>query len=84
MSTRNQEGRFPNVAELFESLGKKPVKATVSLNVSKLRDLLAVAEQFAGADNLKVTFEVRGKDDGVVVKATNGTQAFTGVIMPLS
>jgi hypothetical protein len=85
LSTRNGEGRYPDFRQVYPA---GPPVVAVRVNASLLCDLLRVGAEFAGSDTDAITLELRtGKNNcpaPVVIKAKNGTQEFTGVLMPLS
>jgi hypothetical protein len=87
VTTRNVEGRFPAYGEVLKDLAKKPVRASVRLSATRLRELLAVAEKFADPDSSSepaVDLEVRGKDDMVTLTVKNKAQKFTGYLAPMN
>jgi DNA polymerase III sliding clamp (beta) subunit (PCNA family) len=78
----NVEGRFPDYEAV---LPRDEPRARVDLNPELLLDLVRLARDFvANMEARRITLEVRDPGTPIVIKATNGTQEFVGLLMPLS
>lgn len=90
MTARREEQRFPPIGDVIPSPLRKPV-CTVRVDAHLLAELLAVVSQFSSTagDTDQVELSFYGQpgervENPFVVRAANGDQECTAIMMPLS
>jgi DNA polymerase III sliding clamp (beta) subunit (PCNA family) len=81
LNTRLVDGRWPDTDAV---LPQDAPSATITLNADLLVELLRVASEFSPDGEGRVTLEVHAGNKPAVIRTSNGSQQFTGLIMPLS